>query len=241
MKRFTSTLSIACLVMGCLTPCLATTSSIASNTQSLVPIRKVGESLGYKVIWDAPTKSVIIKDGELDTTLSLGSTSCKLPNQSTITLSEPPKLLDGSLVVSAEFWSRAFNLDVNITDGNLTITKPDAKPVAEALDDIITPLKPGVNEVYTHQKLGIRLIENPSTGYTWDFTLPDGLELISNTYSSDNPKILGSPGTRHLIVRATKPGTYNLIFKNIRASQPENPIDTQTFTIKAKDFQIPSH
>ncbi|MEG1001319.1 MAG: stalk domain-containing protein [Cellulosilyticaceae bacterium] len=241
MKRFMPTLSIACLVMGCLTPCLATTSSIVSNTQSLVPIRTVGESLGYKVIWDTQTKSVTIKDGDSDTTLSLGSTSCKLPNQSTITLSEPPKLVDGSLVVSAEFWSQAFHLDVKITDGNLTITKPDSKPPIEELDDIITPLKSGVNEVYTHQKLGIRLIENPSTGYTWDFTLPDGLELISNTYSSDNPKILGSPGTRHLIIRATKAGTYNLIFKNIRTSQPENPIDTQTFTIKAKDFQIPSH
>lgn len=241
MKRFTSTLLITLLAIGTLTPCLArTTSSIIQNTQNLVPARKVGESLGYKVVWDAQSKSVVIKDGDLVTKLTLGSNSCTLPDQSTMILSEAPQLIDGSLVVPVEFWAKVFSLDVKITDGNLTITKPDSNPTTDELDDIITPIKQGANEFYTHQKLGIRLIENPSTGCTWHITTPDNIKIISNTYTSDNPKVLGSPGTRHLILRVNKPGTYTLTFKNIRSSDPENPIETQTFTIEAKDFKIPN-
>lgn len=242
MKKFISALSIALLAIGSLTPILAsTTSSVVSNNHNLVSVRKVGESLGYKVLWDAKSKSATIKDGDLVTKLSLGSTSCKLPNQSTIVLSEAPKLVNGSLVVPTEFWSKAFNLDIKMTDGNFTITKPVTNPPIKESNDIVTPLKQGVNQVYTQQKLGIRLIENPSTGYTWDFVLPDGIELISNNYSSDNPKALGSPGTRHLILCATTPGTYTLTFNNIRATEPEKPIETQTFIIQAKDFKVPTH
>lgn len=214
--------------------------SLTSSQANLVPVRQVGESLGYKVIWDVSTQSVTISSDSSSANLSPNSLTCTLSDQSVVTLIEAPQLIDGTLFVSPEFWSQVFNIDVKIDEGNLTIKKTDTCDDDSLLDDIVTPVHPGINEVYTHQKLGVTLAQNPSTGYIWEIKFPSQIQVISDTFSPDNQGLLGAPGTRHWLIRATEPGTYTLTFNYVRPFDPTNPVDVQTFIIEAKDFVPPT-
>jgi inhibitor of cysteine peptidase len=56
----------------------------------------------------------------------------------------------------------------------------------------------------------IKLYENPSTGYSWNLTLSNGLQLVSDQYVADEvpADIVGSGGNHVWIVKAVTPGSY---------------------------------
>lgn len=56
----------------------------------------------------------------------------------------------------------------------------------------------------------IKLNENPSTGYSWNLTLGDGLQLVSDQYIAKQVPsgIVGSGGYHIWTVKAATPGTY---------------------------------
>ena len=56
----------------------------------------------------------------------------------------------------------------------------------------------------------IKLEENLSAGYYWEYWADDALLIFGDTYDpSDHPgKFLGEPGTRMFELHASEPGTY---------------------------------
>ncbi|MDD1724952.1 MAG: protease inhibitor I42 family protein [Methanospirillum sp.] len=60
----------------------------------------------------------------------------------------------------------------------------------------------------------IKLNENPSTGYSWNVTVTDGLEIIGNTFSGpENNRRMGAGGVRVWTIKAT--GTGNQTFSGV--------------------------
>ncbi len=56
----------------------------------------------------------------------------------------------------------------------------------------------------------IKLNENPSTGYSWNLTLGNGLQLVSDQYTAKEVPsgIVGSGGYHEWVVKAVSPGSY---------------------------------
>jgi inhibitor of cysteine peptidase len=107
--------------------------------------------------------------------------------------------------------------------------------------EVLTP--PGVPPrfpVYTEQDSGqtvnetpgnefnVRLIENPTTGYSWNMTASDGLELVRDEYIPSNPsgQITGRGGIHSFSYKAVKTGEQALHGEYRR---PWVPAGTVTF------------
>ena len=111
---------------------------------------------------------------------------------------------------------------------------PKPEETEKPVQQTILPLFEGSNTYYTGQQLIIRLDENPSTGYVWQVTFPEGLQVISDHFVPNKPEVADSPGEHSWVIKATKDGTYTMEFKKLRPSTPDSVIDTKTFKLKAK-------
>ncbi len=56
----------------------------------------------------------------------------------------------------------------------------------------------------------IKLEENPTTGYRWEYSVNDSLMVLGDTYESSvqTGKLVGGGGTRIFELHASEPGTY---------------------------------
>ncbi len=81
----------------------------------------------------------------------------------------------------------------------------------------------------THTALTVTLSENPSTGYSWSYTIsdPDVLRVTTDTFTpaSSDPSVAGAPGTRAVTFEAAAEGTALLTFVYARPWE-KNPIET---------------
>lgn len=210
------------------------------------PVRILNDLLGHKLSWDSATKSTVLQSADLTVALSVNNTEI-LVNQVPVTLSKAPKLIDNVLYAPAEFWSKAFSLHVSLQDNEFILIPteeptippnktetPKQEETEKTVQQTILPLFEGSNTYYTGQQLIIRLDENPSTGYVWQVTFPEGLQVISDHFVPNKPEVADSPGEHSWVIKATKDGTYTMEFKKLRPSTPDSVIDTKTFKLKAK-------
>lgn len=57
----------------------------------------------------------------------------------------------------------------------------------------------------------ISLLENPSTGYQWNFSIPAGFSVIEDQYSApDGNGMVGQAGTHTFLLKANQKGTFPL-------------------------------
>ena len=80
-----------------------------------------------------------------------------------------------------------------------------------------------------HECITIRLPENPSTGYRWQFLVSDGIELEKDSFSRTS-SLIGAGGTRIWEGRVTKTGTRTIsgIYKR----------SWETTSVHEKEFRI---
>ena len=85
-----------------------------------------------------------------------------------------------------------------------------------------------LKEIFT-----IKLGENASTGYHWEFETSSGLEILESQYTNDcAPGLAGCGGKRTLVLRGTKKGTQTLTMYNIPPGRNSSPnVKTMTFVI----------
>ncbi|MFN7826395.1 MAG: protease inhibitor I42 family protein [Acidobacteriota bacterium] len=78
-------------------------------------------------------------------------------------------------------------------------------------------------ELVEGDRVTIRLDENLSTGYAWEWgSLDEGLfDLISNEHRQDSPGI-GRGGTREVILKAVRRGQGQLCLRLRRSWDPPN-------------------
>jgi inhibitor of cysteine peptidase len=86
--------------------------------------------------------------------------------------------------------------------------------------------------VTVNKKILVQLPENPTTGYTWNVTLTNGLELLNDTYVPDkiSEGMVGVGGVHEWIIQAIATGdqSFNGIYK--QAWEPVSGNDT-TYTL----------
>lgn len=225
---------------------------VTYENESFFPLRLLNDMLGYKLSWEPETKSTILKNESLTVSLSANKQEI-LVGPTSITLSKAPRLIDNVLYAPAEFLEKAFNLTVSLTNNTITfkpIQEPTTPPTNEEkptepeeleppIQQTILPLFEGSNTYYTEQKLIISLEENPSTGYAWQVTFPEGIEVISDHFVPNNPDLANSPGEHTWIIRAITDGTYTIEFNKLRPSEPNTTIDTKTFKLRTKPIATP--
>jgi len=68
----------------------------------------------------------------------------------------------------------------------------------------------------------VKLDENPTTGYSWNMTVGDGLKVVSDRYVANKTGLIGSGGYHVWTIQATKAGTYQIkgVYK-----RPWEPLD----------------
>lgn len=230
-------------------PIVSTTQSV-SNTQVVLheskiimahgsmytPVRVVTDALGLQLKWNKDTQHATITTPELSATVQANRSEYTLDNGSSLTLHTPTILEKGVLYVPIEFWVEAFDYYVVTQNNGVSIDVVNPNLI---YDDIMTPLYEGTNTLYTNQKASIQLEQNSSTGYVWEVDFPDNIKIISDTVSSGDPNLVGAPETRTWILKATRPGTYDITFNYKRPF--ENKIEKSvTYQLMVNDFVIPN-
>lgn len=224
------------------------TQTIPTTTyenQTFFPVRIINDLLGYQLSWDPETKSTTLQSPTTSVALSVNQNEIFV-DEVPLTLSQAPKLINNVLYAPAEFWDKAFHLNLFTPNNEPTLTPPHTSenPPQEKFEKPIQqtflPLFEGSNTYYIGQQLIIRLDENPSSGYIWQVNFPESLEVISNHFVPHNPELDNSPGEHSWVIKATKEGTYTIEFKKLRPSNPKSIIDTKVFKLKAKPY-TPSH
>jgi predicted secreted protein len=79
----------------------------------------------------------------------------------------------------------------------------------------------------------IRLVENPSTGYTWQVDLSAGLEEQANAYIEPSvaPGVVGAAGTREVSVVVKTAGSQSVEAVYVRPWEDESEPPEQTFVL----------
>jgi inhibitor of cysteine peptidase len=77
----------------------------------------------------------------------------------------------------------------------------------------------------------VALKENPTTGYSWNVSLSDGLVIVNETtIGPENDRIVGAGGVHVWTIKAVAPG--NQSFSGVYRRSWEPPSDTDTTYIK---------
>lgn len=127
-----------------------------------------------------------------------------------------------------------YSLSVHIDiDGDGTVSKADyitsrqylLTSNSKTLDAVVKKVSGGgtVTKVFTEEQSGtsadvktgelvtIRLEENPTTGYSWNMSFTDGLEVVKDEFiSSGEAGLVGAGGVHEWIIRANNTGQYEV-------------------------------
>jgi len=68
-------------------------------------------------------------------------------------------------------------------------------------------------EVSAGETFAIDFEENPTTGYRWEFTPSEGLEIVSSNYILNREGGVGGGGVRRLLLRSNQPGETRVLGK----------------------------
>ena len=79
---------------------------------TLIPLRKVSESLGAEIIWDSATNTITGRKDNKSFLLNVGSKSALL-NGEAVELLAPPVILDGNTMVPARFIAESLGMEVD--------------------------------------------------------------------------------------------------------------------------------
>lgn len=230
---------------------------VTSENTTYFPVRLINNSLGYILTWDGPTKSVILENDQNKLSITAGQSNYIL-NNITYSLPKPIKLIQNMLYAPQEFFELAFNIrpthvqssiqliptdtesstpppPENIVPEEPAVTPaPDKETPSTPSEDRILPLFEGTNTYNIGQKLIIKLEENPSTGYKWQVTFPEGITVLEDYFTPNSSNLVDASGEHTWIIRSNAVNTYVIEFKKSRPSEPENIIDSKTFKLKTK-------
>ncbi|MCP3775113.1 copper amine oxidase N-terminal domain-containing protein [Paenibacillus sp. MZ04-78.2] len=95
------------------------TAYISSNNTAYVQGRELGEGLGYKVVWDAGTKTMTIASSQTEIVLKAGSATARV-NGTDKSMGEPAAMKHGALYVPVRFVAEQLGAKVK-TEGEESV------------------------------------------------------------------------------------------------------------------------
>lgn len=87
---------------------------------TMVPVRIVGENLGYEVGYDSGSKKVTVKNGSSVIVMTVGKKSATLDGKA-VTLQAPPTAKSGTTLIPLRFVGEAFGLQVYWDNSNKSV------------------------------------------------------------------------------------------------------------------------
>lgn len=102
------------------------------NGRTLVPIRVISETLGFKVQWVSEEQKVVIGDPKDEgsgngLSLYIGNPVAYVSEYDTVTLDVAPKVISGRTFVPVRFVAEQFGLNVEWDEANWTVIIGEAK------------------------------------------------------------------------------------------------------------------
>ncbi|MEN6610812.1 MAG: protease inhibitor I42 family protein [Methanoregulaceae archaeon] len=80
------------------------------------------------------------------------------------------------------------------------------------------------------ERVLVRLPENPTTGYSWNASIPDNLDVLYNNYTASDSTLIGSGGYHEWILSPKTVDTYSFKAVYFRPWEAAEPTD-ETFTL----------
>lgn len=150
----------------------------------LVPVREVGDILGYTVAWDKQTRSVTLSDG----TTTVGFASGKdayLVEGETKSIGCAPELLEGVQYVPADLFSAFFPVAMQTKAGQLVFTDLTAEGVEQITGTVVEAAQ--YNLVMRLEDGTLRIFTKDQADMTRAGSLEPG-SLAAVYYKSADPK-----------------------------------------------------
>lgn len=185
------------------------------NGQIMVPVRAVGEKLGFTVTWDDADQRVLLDDGEVNTRMGIGDDSYYMASSVAIGMSAPtplgaaPELKDDTTFVPAKMFDILCGAGTYKADGDVITFTKDSEPSNQ------------IPNPFTEYKT----VDEAVSALTFSPMLPTAvpsdykLDCIS-TLGSDFLQIVYKNGDKELMYRTAVgsediSGDYN-VYKNVK-------------------------
>lgn len=109
--------------------------TIIDGENTLIPLRLIGETLGFEVVWNGDDKSIFLDDGMVKSTIKIGNDLYYKASSKAIGLTKPmplgsaPVIVEGKTYVPISFFNLLYNNEnaLVIKDNVLEIAKADKK------------------------------------------------------------------------------------------------------------------
>ncbi|MDO5397362.1 MAG: stalk domain-containing protein [bacterium] len=108
------------------------------NDRTMVPMRKIFESLGATVEWDQDTKTVTSTKGDKTITMTIDNPEMKV-NDSSVTLDSAPTIVDDRTLVPVRAIAEAFGSTVDWDGDTKTVTIADGSASSDPASPDATP------------------------------------------------------------------------------------------------------
>ncbi|KIL37491.1 hypothetical protein SD71_02335 [Cohnella kolymensis] len=143
----------------------------------MLPVRAVGESLGYIVSYDNKTERVSVKNGSSTIVMTLNN-STAMVNQKTFTLEAPPTIASGTTLIPLRFVSETLGLQVYWDNVSKTVFLYSAESTDNSgtVDESDTPANP----VDVTARLRQVIYENGSVNLKYDGVLTPAVTTLEN-------------------------------------------------------------
>jgi hypothetical protein len=90
------------------------------NDRTMVPMRKIFESLGAEVEWDGDTQTITASQNDSIIIMQIDNVVMKI-NEEEVTLDVPPQLVDNKTLVPVRAVAEGLNADVDWNDVTQTV------------------------------------------------------------------------------------------------------------------------
>jgi len=220
---------------------------IIRNDRSLVPLDFVQAKLDAQVEWDQRLRKVQITSNKEINPIRIRFQFDEEPGvlvklqggyKDLIPPGTDAVLLDDQVMVPLRFVAELLGCEVNWDPDAKTVIITGETTVEETTNIAAVHITPTNNNstitLRQGQLLEVKLPENQSIGYNWNFfTLPDSsvLNLVASNYRTD-ANTLGATGEFSWQFMAIKPGDTSFCLWYIRLGESEKPADQ--FEIKVK-------
>lgn len=86
----------------------------------------------------------------------------------------------------------------------------------------------------------IILDENPSTGYSWNYTLSDEnkIELVNDKYFGSEESLVGAGGRREFSFKVNKDGASTITFKYSRGWEKDSVLETVEVLVSKNNNKV---